>query len=420
MVSSVKNGSAIAWAAWVACLPMMMASGCKPGEEAPAARQSVMEFVCREIAVPAMPAGAGAAAARPAQLREVLRDPKVDPACLGTQLFRGPDSAAEQAAVIGLMQADPQASIRARAAAALGGVKGDPRPAFKALYDARSTEKDHAVAAAQLAGIADLLPSRAALLWDDGPAIDGIIALVRTDVAPATRDENGLAAARGVMAQRARIAVVLGDILDQAVVANKAHRADAAVMAQVRSATTGDAAGSPATWDAYELSLTALLADTVHTGVDDADWRAQVLTQLAQMLGNGRLNPRPRPQLAEALVRAVSYPASQVRVAALQAMGALAQASAQARTVVPDAAAMVEPAAIAAMHAAAVKAVRDSSPQVRAAAAAALGDLAEHGGTSVAALRPLLKDIDTEVRTVAEEVLARRPAAAPPSPGGVQ
>ena len=413
MASSFNNGGAIRWATCVVCMPLLLSSGCKPSEPmAPSVPQAAAEIACREIAVPAMPSGPAAAAARSEQLRGVLLESGVDPACLGAQLFRGSDSAAEQAVIIGLMQSDPQPAIRARAAATLGGVKGDPRPAFKALYEARASEKEHQVAAAQLAGIADLLASRAALQWDDGPTLAGLIGLLRAEpAAPPAPDQ--LAAARSVMVQRGRVAVVLGDILDQAVVANKAHRADAAVVAEGTTATTGDAAGTAATWDAYEALLTGLLENATHAGIDDADWRAPVLSKLADVLQNGRLNPRPRPELADTLVRAIAYPAGQVRVAALQAMGALVEASAQARAVNPASAPMVEPSTVAGMHAAIVKGVADPSPQVRAAAASALGEFAQHAGSNADALKPLLKDIDTQVRASAEEAIARRPAAEP-------
>lgn len=405
MVSSLRNRTLARCAGCAVCLPLLVLLGCKPSVRAPRPAP-LAEAVCREIAVPAMPAGAQPAA-RGVQLRAVLLELKDAPACLGAQLFRGPESEAEQAAVIALMQGDPQALVRMRAAATLGGVKGDPRPAFAALYAARDGERDDTVAAAQLASMADLLPSRAALQWDDGPAIPGLIALAQAT-----------SASRPVHVQRSRLLAVLGAILDEAAGANQELRTASASDTAGAAATTGDVAASSAIWPAYETAALALLAHTEFAGADDAEWRVALMTALADMFRNGRMDQQARGPLADSLIAWLDYPAEPVQLAALDMSDALIEAaagSADARKA--DLFPMLEPAKARALHAALVKAVADASPAVRAHAATVLGTLADTSGLDKEALRPLLKDIDTQVRARAEAALAARPAA-PDRQGG--
>lgn len=398
MVLSLRNKTLARGACWAACLPLVFLLGCRPSVRAPRGAPPA-EAVCREIAVPAMPAGASPAA-RGVQLRAVLLDLKDAPACLGTQLFRGPESEAEQAVMIALMQTDPLPLVRMRAAAALGGVKGDPRPAFKALYAFHASEHEDTVAAAQLASMADLLPSRAALQWDDGPTIGGLVELAR---APSP--------SRAVHIQRSRLLAVLGNILDEAAGANQELRTESASDLSGPTATTGAVAATGAIWRSYEEAALALLGHTEFSTAGDAEWRVALMAELAGMFRNGRMDQEARGVLADSLIAWLDYPVEPVKLAALEMIDALIDAA--VRSADPrkaDLFPMIEPAKARALHAALAKAVADTSPAVRAGAATVLGALADATGLDKEALTPLLKDIDTQVRSHAEQALGRPPA----------
>ncbi len=396
------------------CLPLFLLLGCRPGPTAgPTAANNASEAACGEVAVPAAaPApGVDAGAARALQLRGALLALKVAPACLGTQLFRGPGSAAEQAVVIALMQSDPLALVRARAAGVLGGLKGDPRPAFAALLKARETEHDATVAAAQFDSIANLLPSRAALRWDDGPTVNLVIHQIGLgNGSPRGSDAEAMAAARSVSASAGRALVVLGDILEQAALANKTHRPNVAAD-DAGATTTGDAASSDAVWQSYEWTVAGMLSNRDHRTPLDADWRVPLLVKLAQLFQNGRPNQDARGGLADSLVELLDYPAEPVRVAALQAMGALVDAAANVSDKQwGDLLPVLPPAAVGRLHAALVKTAADPAAPVRAGAATVLGQLAQHTGATIDVLVPLLKDADKQVRASATEALARKRA----------